>query len=236
MRALIAIIFALIMTSCGNDASTENVHAEKYDSFWLWAGVKPQPVLKNAKTIYILEAEILDGPSTAFHSRRSATPRIEHADLWIVYRVETLDWDPAIIARINADVTRWRTAGNRVTGVQIDFDAATQGLSDYARFLTDLRKKLPKNCKLSITGLLDWSSGQGEQGPALNALSDVVDEVVLQSYQARSTVPEYERYLPQLAKLRLPFRIGLVQHGKWQAPSSLKANPYFKGYVVFLVD
>ncbi len=236
MRYLMILLSALLLNNCSSTPVEEPVQAGQYDSFWLWAGVEPQPALAGAKTIYILEAEILDGPTTSFNRRRASTPRIQHADIWIVYRVETLQWGPEILPRMIADLARWRAAGNRVQGVQIDFDAATQGLPDYARFLGNLRAQLPKNNKLSVTGLLDWSSGQGEKGPALNALSGVVDEVVLQTYQGRSTVFDYQRYLPQLEGLRLPFRLGLVQNGAWLAPDDLARNRYFKGYVVFLLN
>jgi hypothetical protein len=32
----------------------------------------------------------------------------------------------------------------------------------------------------------------------------------------------------------VPFRIGLLQDGDWQPPDGLQANPWFRGYVVFL--
>ena len=57
---------------------------------------------------------------------------------------------------------------------------------------------------------------------------------MLQIYQGRHTIPGYERYLARLGRLRIPFRIGLVQNGDWQAPAELEANPMFRGYVVFL--
>ena len=34
------------------------VDARDYDAFWLWSGVTPQPVLKQAKTLYILQGQI----------------------------------------------------------------------------------------------------------------------------------------------------------------------------------
>ena len=34
--------------------------------------------------------------------------------------------------------------------------------------------------------------------------------------------------------MKVPFRIGLLQGGEWQAPASLTRNPLFRGYVVFL--
>ena len=222
----------LALTACSS--KEPRVDARDYDAFWLWAGVKPQPVLAQAKTVYLLQGEIRDEPRPRVEPLRPGTPRVRHASLWIVYRVETLRWNSDISAQINADIARWRKAGNSVTGVQIDFDAATKGLSDYAGFLKQLRGKLPIDCKLGVTGLLDWSA-QGDSA-ALNQLAGAVDEIVIQTYQGRQTIAGYEDYMSGLARLKLPFRIGLVQGGKWSAPTALARNPNFKGYVVFLLN
>jgi Protein of unknown function (DUF3142) len=152
----------------------------------------------------------------------------------MVYRTETLDWGDDIVPQIRADLARWRAAGNTAAGVQIDFDAATHGLSGYAEFLRRLRKQLPRDVKLSVTGLFDWSS-QGNSAD-LNALEGVVDEVVLQSYQGRHTITHYQEYLASLSRLDMPYKIGLVQNGEWNAPAALARDPDFKGYVVFLLN
>jgi len=34
--------------------------------------------------------------------------------------------------------------------------------------------------------------------------------------------------------MKIPFKIGLIHGGDWRAPPSLAANPWFRGYVVFL--
>ncbi len=222
----------LLMTACQRD--TGHVDASDYDSFWLWAGVKPQPVLARARTIYILQGEIRAERRPHISSLRGGTPKVRHATLWLVYRVETLDWGQGIVPQIRADIARWQAAGNTVAGIQIDFDAATRGLGGYAVFLKTLRSELPGDCRLSITGLLDWSS-QGDAA-GLNRLAGVVDEVVLQTYQGRGTIPGYGAYMDGLSRVRVPFRIGLVQNGEWQAPRSLDRNPYFWGYVVFLIN
>lgn len=208
--------------------------AAEYDTFWLWAGVKPQPALKHARTIYILQGEIRETRKPRLVALRPGTPDVRHAELWIVYRTETLDWGDDIVPQIRADLARWRAAGNKVAGVQIDFDAATKGLSGYIRFLKKLRAQLPRDARLGITGLLDWSS-QGDSAD-LNALAGVTDEVVLQSYQGRHTVPGYQAYLASLSRLNMPYKIGLVQHGEWNAPPGLISDPDFKGYVVFLLN
>jgi hypothetical protein len=150
----------------------------------------------------------------------------------MVVRVETLQWSPAIYAQVLADLARWRKAGNRVAGVQIDFDARTHHLEDYAAFLKDLRRRLPSGCQLGITGLLDWSSNGNPR--ALDSLAGVVDELVLQIYQGRHVIPGYPGYLARLDHLKIPFRIGLLQGGEWHEPVDLTANPWFRGFVVFL--
>ncbi len=207
------------------------VDANRYDSFWLWAGVAPQPALAHARSLYLLDAEVRPGRARLI-SQRPAVPHVQHADVWMVVRVETLDWTPALFAQVLADLERWRQAGNRLAGLQIDFDAHTHHLEAYAAFLKDLRRQLPATDKLSITGLLDWSSHGDPQG--LLALAGVVDEVVLQIYQGRHVIPGYETYLSRLNRIPMPFRIGLLESAEWREPAELATNPWFRGFVVFL--
>jgi Protein of unknown function (DUF3142) len=222
----------LALSNCSRE--DHPVNATQYDAYWLWAGVKPQPVLDSAKTVYILEGEIRSDAPSRIQGLRPGTPRIDHADVWIVYRVETLNWGPEIVPQINADLARWRKAGSRAVGVQIDFDAATKGLEGYGAFLKKLRVDLPPNVKLGITGLMDWSSRADPGG--LKSISPMVDEIIIQTYQGRKTIPGYGRYLAQLDRLDIPYKLGLVQHGEWTPPSALKNDPNFKGYVVFLLN
>lgn len=214
------------------DAQT--VVAENYDSFWLWAGVKPQPVLDRAQSIYILAGEVRAGDAGRFRQLRPATPDVSVDELWLVVRVETLDWSPAIGDEILKLAEKWDRRDRPLTGVQIDFDARTNGLERYAAFLRSFREILPDRFKLSITGLLDWSAN-GDPSD-LSALADVVDEAVFQTYQGRATIPGYEQWLGRLRDLPMPFRLGLVQGGQWQAPDHLDAMPNFRGFVVFLVN
>ncbi|MEJ0067058.1 MAG: DUF3142 domain-containing protein [Caulobacteraceae bacterium] len=170
----------------------------------------------------------------ALIAQGGAIPHIGHGAVWLDYRAHTLRWSPQVYDEILARLRRWRAAGNPVVGLQIDFDAHTRRLGEYATFLADLRRRLPADCRLSITGLLDWSS-QGDSG-ALNALGGVVDEVVLQTYQGRHTIPSYQAYMAGLGRMTVPFKIGLAEGGDWDAPAGLTANPWFRGYVVFLTN
>jgi hypothetical protein len=231
---LIAAVLACLLGGCQAGKATDTVDAGRYDAFWVWAGVQTQPVLQQAKRIYLLQAEVRTGPAVSYVAQRAAVPHIQHTDVWMVVRVDTLAWSPAIYQAVLASLAQWRRAGNRVVGVQIDFDARTHHLQDYAAFLADLRHRLPTDCQLSITGLLDWSSHGDPDG--LNALAGVVDEVVLQIYQGRHVIPGYATYLARLGRLHIPFRIGLLQGGEWQVQAGLESQAYFRGYVVFLVN
>lgn len=229
-----------LLLACSLGAQAARVDADDYRAFWLWSGVHPQPVLARATTLYLLQGQV-DGPQRAgdpqarMHAQSPAIARVpQEVELWLVYRAHTLDWSEDIHALLLSQLARWRQAGNRVSGIQIDFDARTRHLERYAEFLADLRRRLPTEYRLGITGLLDWASHADPA--ALNQLGEVIDEVVMQTYQGRHSIADYSRYLPGLARLQLPFRVGLIQHGQWQTPAELKQNPWFRGYVVFLLN
>ena len=208
------------------------VDPRDYQSFFLWSGVRPPDDLAQAQSVYLLWGELrADDPARIIALRRDV-PRDPGPDLWLVVRAERLDWGEGAYRQLLDQAELWRQAGNPLLGIQVDFDAATLRLGAYTEFLRDLRRRLPPELKLSATGLMDWSAGANPDD--LGALKDVVDELVVQTYQGRATIPGYRRYLPSLARLDLPYRIGLIEGGDWSAPESLVKDPDFKGYVVFL--
>ncbi|MGH6785497.1 MAG: DUF3142 domain-containing protein [Novosphingobium sp.] len=230
VRLALAILLAL--AACGPAGDEPRVDPARYDSFFLWAGVEPPAYFARAKTVYLLAGEVRAGGRPRLVSLR-ATPSHAKPALWLVIRAERLDWDDALHSRIGRTLARWRAAGNRVEGVQVDFDARTKGLAGYAAFLADLRRRLPRDTKLSVTGLMDW--GANGDPASLASLVGVVDEVVVQTYQGRTTIPGYERYFERLARLPVPHKVALVEGGEWTEPPALARDPRFRGYVVFLL-
>ncbi|KPA92161.1 Protein of unknown function (DUF3142) [Pseudomonas asplenii] len=210
------------------------VDAREHDAFWLWSGVAPQPVLAQARSLYVLQGQISQSrqQGVRFIAQGIAIPRLTRGEVWVVYRAHTLRWPESVYRQLLGQVKRWQQAGNPVVGIQIDFDARTRYLDEYADFLRDLRKRLPTDLHLSITGLMDWSSNADPT--AIAQLRGVVDEVVVQTYQGRRSIPDYAAYLPQMNRLGLPFKVGLIQGGEWQEPGYLKGSEWFRGYVVFL--
>ena len=134
---------------------------------------------------------------------------------------------------VRAMLARWRAAGNRLEGLQIDFDAATPGLHRYRAFLEGVRRELPPGTRLSITGLLDWSAN-GDPAE-LAKLAGLVDEVVIQTYQGHRTIPGYGAWFRQIDSLPLRHKIALVEGGEWTPPAALARDKRFAGYVVFLL-
>lgn len=222
-----------MLAACGGPAEPR-VAASEYDTFWLWGGDPSRGILANARELYLLDGEVLDrGDRIRFRAIRPEPPRLPDKTVWLVVRTDTLDWPAQAHSLVLRHLAQWRAAGNRVAGVQVDFDVRTRHLEGYAAFLADLRQRLPTDSKLSATGLLDWSAN-GDPA-SLGRLAGTVDEVAIQTYQGRATIPGYERYLRRLRGFPIPFRIGLVEGGQWREPSGLRENPRFRGYVVFLL-
>lgn len=229
---MIRCLLALLLAGLPALASAAPVDAAEHRAFWLWAGVRSQPLPADTHTLYLLQGEVRGQP-LRLQIRSAGIPAALRAGVWLVYRSEGLDWSPALYQQLRQRLQQWRQAGHRVIGVQIDFDAPTRQLDRYASFLQQLRRELPADCQLGVTGLLDWANADPQ---ALNALAGSLDEVVLQTYQGRRTVPGYQNYLARLQQLRLPFRIGLVQGGDWQPRHDPAESPWFRGYVVFLLN
>lgn len=226
---------------------TIKVKAQDYQQFWIWNPPKDSAKLQSATTLYILQGEIrvtngVTLNSQADRSQATLTPqgmgvkKLANKKIWLVYRVDNRvtaqDWSQQINVRIQAKLHAWEQAGNQVEGIQIDFDSPTYQLDNYAKLLTTIRKQLPKRYKLSVTGLLDWAN-QAQNREFLQ-IGNSIDELVMQTYQGTTTLPNYQQYLRKLEKLPFDFKIGLVEQGEWQGADFVEQNPHFKGYVVFV--
>lgn len=225
---ILLVIGALLLTS----GAGAGVNAAHYQAFWLWSGVTPTPEMKNAHTVYLHQGEInAGGNRVTFQKMGLPVSKLHFPALWLTVRFTTLDVPTPVLQRLARLLENWRNAGNQVTGLQVDFDAATQRLDLYAAFLHRLRAEIPRDYALGVTGLLDWAK-TGEVD-VINALP--VDELVVQTYQGRKTVTQYADYLPALNKIRIPFKIGVVQHGEWDEQRAPLHSRWYRGTVVFML-
>jgi hypothetical protein len=229
-----ALLIPIVLVGCKPDVPRQEARVDPvaHDAFYLWPGVRPAANL-HPRTLYLLDGEVRKAGAPRFERLRMGVPHLPGTAVWLVVRTERLDWDAATYAALLGDLERWHQAGNRVMGLQVDFDAATSGIARYAEFLTDLRQRLPRRWQLSVTGLMDWSA-HGNPGDLVR-LGSVIDEVVVQTYQDRSTIPGYEAYFRRMENFPIPFRVALVEGGTWQAPPMLANQRLFRGYVIFLI-
>jgi hypothetical protein len=203
-----------------------------YRAFYLWPGIQP-PAGTNPTILYLLDGEIRSESPIRFTRLRPGSPHQPGKQLWLVVRINRLDWNGAAYDAILADLARWTAAGNQVIGLQVDFDARTSRIASYAQFLATLRQRLPAQYRLSVTGLMDWSAN-GDPS-ALADLRTVIDEVVVQTYQGRTTIPGYRAYFAKMDRFPIPFRVALAQGAGWTPPPMLERHPMFRGYVVFVL-
>ncbi|WP_081407201.1 DUF3142 domain-containing protein [Acinetobacter rudis] len=232
----LTLIFALCFLSPPAMSTPTHIDANQYDAFWIWGDIRSAPYLYQAETLYILQGDF------SYHKRQQkiilqpqgiAAKNLAQQQIWLVFRNHDLNWSEEHFQMIIRRLNTWRNHGNDVVGVQIDFDSKTQALYEYGLFLQKLRQHLPNDYQISITGLLDWTNMQDDK--TLKLLKDNIDELVIQSYQGRHTIENYQDYLKRISNMGLPYKIGLVQHGQWNKQLDFRSDPHFRGYVVFLL-
>lgn len=75
----------------------------------------------------------------------------------------------AFVETFRNDAERARRDGANVSGLQLDLDVPTRLLARYGRVLREVRARLPREIKLSVTGLTTWMESK-ELGGALEAV------------------------------------------------------------------
>src|SRR5690349_15116733 len=81
------------------------VDAREYDAFWLWSGVNTQPVLAQAKTLYVLQGQISESRRTPqrgvrFIAQGIAIARLTQGEVWVTYRAHTLRWPEPVYQQL----------------------------------------------------------------------------------------------------------------------------------------
>lgn len=123
------------------------------------------------------------------------------------------DWnEDALLARVALLRQRWSALP--ITGIEIDHDAGTARLPEYAHFLQRLHEQC-KGVRLSITVLPAWLAS-----PALSDVLAAVDEPVLQVHAVQSPreglfdVDRARAWIETMSALSAkPFRVALPTYG-----------------------
>lgn len=203
-------------------------------AYWLWAGLTAKDAPPNSE-LYVFQGTLTTHGDSVSYERLGLYPHpLKCSKLYLVYRLEnSLPACSSLLAVFDSRVKHWQRHKVPVRGLQLDFDSPTAKLPEYARFLEDLRAKLPAEYALSVTGLGDWASSGSPE--AMKRIAASTDEIVFQLYQGRQPLPEIEKLAGELFQYPHPFRVGLV-HGfpEPRAISALTANRSYRGIVYFL--
>lgn len=202
--------------------------------YWVWAGVTVEEAPANG-ALYIYQGLITRKGQGAAYQRLGLYAHTLHGrEVYLSYRLEGELPEPDDVAAIfRRGVEAWGRRQTVIAGLQLDFDSPTGKLLVYSDFLQQLRKKLPAQWRLSITGLGDWAMYGDLQ--AMRAITDRVDELVFQLYQGFRPLPGVDAYIRHLREYRLPFKVGmLARYPSDDYIAMLKANPRFKGVVYFI--
>ena len=126
----------------------------------------------------------------------------------------------AIAKRIDDLVRAWRGADVPLAGIEIDHDCATAKLDAYAALLEQVRARLPRGLRLSITALPTWIGA-----PALTRVLAQVDASVLQVHAIAAPrtgsaatglfdAAQAQRWIDAYAKTTSrPFHVALPAYG-----------------------
>lgn len=233
---LILIILSIFLAPRAAIIQTKHINPVDFEQYWLWGDIQTRPYLKTAKQLYILQGQISwdKQQKSIFHYQGIAARSLpSRQKIWLVFRNHHLNWSGQELEKIFNLIQRWESRNTHVIGIQIDFDAKTKKMGDYAQFLAKLRQQLPKHYQLSITGLLDWTNIQDQQ--TLQLLRENIDELAIQTYQGSTTIKNYQQYLARVAQLAIPFKVGYVQNGIYRPRQHYEKSRYFKGHIIFLL-
>lgn len=224
---LLALIIAL---PSGTQQETEPLPQHMYIWQRHWSGGMTealQAAAESSRGFLVLAGEI-EGPDSGWRFRPVNVDweslAVTEKKLWLTLRVHSraLDqkrWSPAPFARLLRHLLeKAEEGGATLTGLQIDYDAATEQLPRYREWLEALRHELPQ-WPLSITGLPDWLTHK-----TLPSLVAGLDDFVLQLHSLE--VPEDANkepllfdpekalaWITQAESLNISFSIALPTYG-----------------------
>jgi hypothetical protein len=199
-------------------------------AYWLWAGITANDAPPHSN-LYVYQGQITEKT----YERLGLYPYpIDHKNLYLVFRLEgNLPEATRVVEIFMNNEAMWEKHSVKLTGIQLDFDSPTAKLLIYSDFLHEIRKQLPKQYKLSITGLGDWAIHGAKE--TMHLIANNTDEIVFQLYQGRTQLTSIASYISGLKKYPYPFKIGLLHNNKSVVEiSELNSNANFKGIIYFI--
>jgi len=225
------LIAALGLAGCADSLKSHPAPQKWTTGFWFWRGSSIDTTWSGEP----LDALFVHAGSISkddfSYSRQPWRVSAELPDLlpkaqeyWVVFRYEKQGVPDLSVAAMVADkVSNLQQAARKrhlnLAGVQLDIDSPTGSLPQYASFLREVRKGLPKGFEISITALLDWF----RDGTAIAEVIKETNEFVPQFYDvgdlrsddgAIAAKIDATRWGPLFNRYGTRFRIGVSTFGR----------------------
>ncbi|NOT32637.1 MAG: DUF3142 domain-containing protein [Candidatus Eisenbacteria bacterium] len=205
--------------------------ADSCEAAWVWAGIPPGAIPQSVRTLYVYQGELVAHADGVHFTRGGPWPSAGDSRALIpVVRLRGEVEAHECVRVLESAANAWRSRGRTVPGVQLDYDAPSRRLGEYARFVREVRSNLDPALALSVTGLADWLVAARPE--ALDALAVAADDVVFQLYHSHHPVPRLGLYHAALARFRQPFRVGLL--AGMSVPAAVRSNPRYRGSLRFI--
>ena len=193
---------------------------------WIWPAAYPK--MRNfSDTAYVLQVQFpKQGPKVSLGP--SPWPW-KLKELHLVFRFERRPLPEEVDVHFKELAYRWEGHGVRVAGIQLDYDCPTSKLADYAYVVREIRKRLPPQYQLSVTGLYDWF-----HKPSLKHFGKDVP-LYFQLYHGLHPVAVATNNLSPTIELQSHFKLGLLPEQSLDPllKKSLEKDRRFKGLVYF---
>jgi hypothetical protein len=248
LPGLLLLLIACIVTSgCVGTLESQQPAPKFTTGFWFWAGSSPFVLLHSKETdVVFFNASTVETPSP-MNVRQSAIyaeipDRLPAArEYWAVFRVGGQRLPDIRMAHMISDATD-RLVGDardkdlHLAGIQLDIDSPTNSLAQYAAFLREVRKGLPKGLQISVTALLDWF----RDGTSVSEVVREVDEFVPQFYDvdynsmSRGAIAakfDAAHWGPILNRYDKRFRIGISTFGRARVVRASNPSPFYRDLV-----
>jgi hypothetical protein len=202
-------------------------------AYWLWAGVSRIP--DDASSVYLHQGHWQESEKKNPHliALGMSPHELDARNVHLVWRLTTINGPDQLVDLITTRIRRWEAFKVEVSGIQLDFDAATYGLTKYQQFLRRIRERLPGAYQLSVTGLADWAPN-AKVGD-LEQLGQFVNHIDFQFYQGTRPVQDWTGYLRGLRNLKVPYRVGLLESMEIPADleQELSRSRFYLGKIYF---
>ena len=237
-------ILYVLITSCGlvflayfgsSDLPSQLGEASCKNGIWAW---RPSAIgdLREIDTPYIFQGLFWitnDREVYEFQGIKPFPVRESDCDLVLTYRLNDLVPVEMLTVRYQVHRKAWENKGNRVSGLQIDFDSPSAGLGKYAQWLNDLRSALSTDTSVSITGLPDWLISAPVN--SLKLLAAQTDFIAFMMYRGTTPIRDPAVYYAVLRRSNLKFKVGLLAtQDRDQHLAQVQKLPGYIGTSIFI--